>query len=152
LYHPPRRRKRRNPALANTAARAGPCLPDRLGRHGAAPPPAPAGIDRSAVGFWVGGFVLGVTGCVVGACMPYRHPLGVLCSALWWGVYLGCTGGSIVSLACWLTQRHPPAEARKRSKRAAGAPAAPAAPAVWPEGYRSRFTGASRGGQELRIK
>ena len=148
MSHLPRRRKRRNPAPAPTAALAGPCLPDRLGRRGAAPPPAPARGDRTAVGFWVGGFVLGVTGCVVGACMPYRHPVGVLCSVLWWGVYLGCAGASIAALGCWLTQRHPPAERRERSRRAAGAPAL----AVLPDEYRDRFTGAAQGGQELRIK
>jgi hypothetical protein len=131
----PRRRKRRNPAPTAAAA---------------APPPAPAGIDRSAVGFWVGGFVLGVTGCIVGACLPYRHPLAVLCSALWWGVFSGCGGGSIVSLGCWLTQRQPPAEGPKKWKRGGGGAAA--APAVLPDGYRDRFTGAARCGHELRIQ
>src|SRR5262245_34576297 len=109
-----RRRKRRSRATALTAAAA-------------APPPAPAGIDRSAVGFWVGGLGLGVAGCVVGACLPYRHPVAVLCSALWWGVFLGCGGGSIVSLGCWLTQRQQPAEGPKKRTSAGCAAAAPAA-------------------------
>src|SRR5262245_12429867 len=116
MSHPPRRRKRRNPAPTAAAA---------------APPPAPAGSDRAAVGFWVGGFVFGGTGCVVGACLPYRHPVGVLCSVLWWGVYLGCAGASIVSLGCWLTQRHQPAEGPKKWKSAGGVAAAPT---VLPDG------------------
>jgi hypothetical protein len=128
-----RRRKRQNLALAANAVA----------------PAATTGTGRTAVGFWVGGFVLGVTGCVVGACMPYRHPFGVLCSVLWWGVYLGCAGASIVALGCWLTQRQPPVKVRKRSRRPAGAPPALA---VLPEEYRDRFTGAGQGGQELRIK
>ena len=27
--------------------------------------------------------------------MPYRHPVGVTISILWWGIYLGCLGASI---------------------------------------------------------
>jgi anti-anti-sigma factor len=48
-----------------------------------------------AVGFWLGGLALGTAGCVLGACMPYRHPVGVALSVFWWGVYLGCLGASI---------------------------------------------------------
>jgi hypothetical protein len=44
------------------------------------------------IGFWLGGFTLGMGGCLLGACMPYRHPVGVAISVFWWGIYLGCIG------------------------------------------------------------
>jgi hypothetical protein len=44
------------------------------------------------IGFWLGGFALGMGGCLIGACMPYRHPVGVTISVFWWGIYLGCFG------------------------------------------------------------
>src|SRR6516162_2974831 len=44
------------------------------------------------VGPWFGGIVLGTAGCVLGAYMPYRHPVGVTISVLWWGIYAGCFG------------------------------------------------------------
>jgi hypothetical protein len=72
-------------------------------RQGTAPPPRwraaaePAGrrFDRVAIGFWLGGLALGTAGCLLGACMPYRHPVAVTISMLWWGVFLGCFGASI---------------------------------------------------------
>jgi hypothetical protein len=27
-------------------------------------------------------------GCILGFCMPYHHPVAVVISALWWGIYL----------------------------------------------------------------
>ena len=50
--------------------------------------------DRVAIGLFLGGVVLGTAGCILGACMPYRHPVGVTISILWWGIYLGCLGAS----------------------------------------------------------
>jgi hypothetical protein len=50
------------------------------------------------IGFWLGGFALGMGGCLLGACLPYRHPVGVTISILWWGIYLGCLGASIGGL------------------------------------------------------
>jgi hypothetical protein len=50
------------------------------------------------VGFWLGGFVLGTAGAIVGACMPYRHPVAVTISILWWGIYFGCFGAYIGAL------------------------------------------------------
>jgi hypothetical protein len=47
------------------------------------------------IGFWLGGFALGTAGCLLGACMPYHHPVAVTISVLWWGIYLGCFGASI---------------------------------------------------------
>ena len=47
-----------------------------------------------AIGFWLGGTLLGVGGCILGICMPYLHPVAVTISVLWWGIYLGCFGAS----------------------------------------------------------
>jgi hypothetical protein len=51
--------------------------------------------NRVAMGFWLGGLTLAVAGCILGAFMPYRHPVSVTISILWWGIYLGCLGASI---------------------------------------------------------
>jgi hypothetical protein len=47
------------------------------------------------LGFWIVGVVLGIGGCILGANMPYTHPVGVTVSILWWGIFLGCFGCSI---------------------------------------------------------
>jgi hypothetical protein len=54
--------------------------------------------DRVALGFWLGGVVLGTGGCVLGACMHSRHPVGVAAGVIWWGIYLGCFGASLGAL------------------------------------------------------
>jgi len=60
--------------------------------------------DRT-IGLWLGGALLGVGGCILGACMPYRHPVAVTISALWWGIYVGCFGASIGALlGLWAEQ------------------------------------------------
>jgi hypothetical protein len=63
--------------------------------------------DRVTLGLWLGGVVLGTAGCIVGACMPYRHPVAVTLSVLWWGIYLGCFGACIGALLGLLTKRNP---------------------------------------------
>jgi hypothetical protein len=63
--------------------------------------------DGAAVGFWLGGIALGVGGCIFGACMPYRHPVAVTISVLWWGVYFGCFGAGIGALLGLWTGRAP---------------------------------------------
>jgi hypothetical protein len=68
---------------------------------------------RSALGFWLGGAVLGTGGCVLGACMPCHHPVAVALSALWWGVYFGCFGASVGALIVLLTEL-PPAPPSRR--------------------------------------
>jgi hypothetical protein len=55
-------------------------------------------LNPVTVGFWLGGFVLGTGGAIVGACMHYRHPVAVTLSSLWWGIYFGCFGASIGAL------------------------------------------------------
>ena len=68
------------------------------GRTGASPR---LRFDRT-VGFWLGAAVLGTAGCFVGFAMPYRHPVAVTASVLWWGVLLGCLGGSVCAvLGLW---------------------------------------------------
>jgi hypothetical protein len=54
--------------------------------------------DPVRLGFWLGGLTLGAVGCIVGASMPYHHPLAIAISAIWWGIYVGCFGGSIGAL------------------------------------------------------
>jgi hypothetical protein len=53
--------------------------------------------DRTA-GFWLGGIVVGVGGCILGSFMSHGHPVGEAMSVLWWGIYLGCFGASIGAL------------------------------------------------------
>jgi hypothetical protein len=57
------------------------------------------------LGFWLGGAVLGTAGCIVGAWMPYRHPVAVTANVLWWGLFLGCLGASLGALlGLWAEQ------------------------------------------------
>ena len=51
----------------------------------------PRRFDR-VIGLSFGGIVLGTGGCILGASMPYRHPVGITISMLWWGIYFGCFG------------------------------------------------------------
>jgi hypothetical protein len=50
------------------------------------------------IGFWLGAAVLGTAGCVFGGLMPYRHPVAVTVSVLWWGTYIGTLGAGIGAL------------------------------------------------------
>jgi hypothetical protein len=61
-----------------------------------------------AIGFWLGGAGMAVAGCLLGAMMPYRHPVAVALSVLWWGLYLGCLGAWVGALVGALTDRAPP--------------------------------------------
>jgi hypothetical protein len=58
--------------------------------------------DPVSIGLWLGGLALGVGGCILDACMPYRHPVAVTISVLWWALYLGCLGASIGAGVCGL--------------------------------------------------
>ena len=51
--------------------------------------------DRVLLGLCLGGAVLGIAGCALGTLMPYRQPVAVALSALWWGIYLGGFGAAI---------------------------------------------------------
>jgi hypothetical protein len=50
------------------------------------------------IGFWLGGAGMGIGGCLLGALMPYRQPVAVALSVLWWGIYFGCFGASVGAL------------------------------------------------------
>jgi formyltetrahydrofolate deformylase len=65
--------------------------------------PARHRFDRATVGILLGGLVLGTAGCIIGAAMPYRHPVGVAISVIWWGFYCGCFGASVGALIGKLT-------------------------------------------------
>jgi hypothetical protein len=62
---------------------------------------------RSTIGFWLGGGLLGTAGCILGVCMPYHYPVALVISALWWGIYLGCLGGSVGALIALFTESAP---------------------------------------------
>jgi hypothetical protein len=64
-------------------------------------------LARTTIGFWLGGAILGTGGCILGVCMPYHHPVAVVISALWWGIYFGCFGGSIGALLGLWAERTP---------------------------------------------
>jgi hypothetical protein len=66
------------------------------------------------IGFWLGGVGLGTGGCLLGALMPYGHPVAVTISVLWWGLYFGCFGASVGALVGVLTDRAPPRPAVRR--------------------------------------
>jgi hypothetical protein len=61
--------------------------------------------DRVTVGFWLGGVALGIAGCLFGACLPYRHPVAVTISTIWWSIYFGCFGCWLGALIGTLTKR-----------------------------------------------
>jgi hypothetical protein len=75
--------------------------------------------DRT-IGFWLGGAVLGTAGCIMGACLPYHHPVAVTMSMLWWGIYLGSFGASVGALIGVLTES--PAAAPSRESGGTGKP------------------------------
>jgi hypothetical protein len=59
------------------------------------------------IGFWLGGAGMGMGGCLLGALMPYRHPVAVAISVLWWGIYFGCFGAGIGALVSVFTDLAP---------------------------------------------
>ena len=50
------------------------------------------------MGFWLGGALLGVGGCILGSSLPYGNPVGRAVSGLWWGIYMGGFGASVGAL------------------------------------------------------
>jgi hypothetical protein len=59
------------------------------------------------IGLWLGGAGMGIGGCLLGALMPYRQPVAVAISVLWWGIYFGCFGASVGALVGVITNRRP---------------------------------------------
>jgi hypothetical protein len=74
------------------------------------------------IGFWLGGAILGTGGCILGACMPYRQPVAVTLSVLWWGIYFGCFGMNLGALlGLWAEQTPvPPGDRQAGVQGAAG--------------------------------
>jgi hypothetical protein len=64
-------------------------------------------LARRALGFWLGGGLMGTVGGILGVCMPYRHPVAVVISTLWWGIYLGSFGASVGGLIALFAERAP---------------------------------------------
>jgi hypothetical protein len=64
-------------------------------------------LARPTIGFWLGGGLLGTAGCILGFCMPYHHPVAVVISTFWWGIYLGCLGASVGALIGLFTEGAP---------------------------------------------
>src|SRR5262249_54851299 len=54
--------------------------------------------DRVAIGFLLGGVILGTAGGILGAVMPYHHPVARVISVLWWGIYWGGFGAGMGAL------------------------------------------------------
>jgi hypothetical protein len=48
--------------------------------------------NPTTIGFWLGGLVLGIAGCIYAASLSYRHLVGAVVGLLWWAVYCGCLG------------------------------------------------------------
>jgi len=71
--------------------------------------------DRT-LGFWLGGFVLGTAGGILGVCLPYQHPVAVTISGLWWGVFFGCFGASLGALLGLWAEPAPAPPERSRSR------------------------------------
>jgi formyltetrahydrofolate deformylase len=70
----------------------------RAGGQAAVSPCRPRRFARVTSGFWLGGVTLGTLGAILGAAVPYQHPVAVAASALWWGIYFGCFGASVGAL------------------------------------------------------
>jgi hypothetical protein len=99
--------------------------------------------DRVVLGFWLGGVILGVGGCLFGASRPYQHPVGVAVSVLWWGIYCGCFGASIGALVgIWAEPT--PASPSPGPDGAGKPPSGTDSPAL-PAGSGGPLSGASRG-------
>jgi hypothetical protein len=76
----------------------------------------PGRFSPVTIGFWLGGAGLGTGGCLLGALMPYHHPVAVAVSVLWWGIYFGSFGASVGALVGLLTDRALPRPGAKRER------------------------------------
>jgi hypothetical protein len=94
--------------------------------------------DRT-VGFWLGAAVLGTAGCCVGFAMPYRHPVAVTASVLWWGLLLGCLGVSVCAVAGLWAEPTRPSPAPRRWHRSHSRPVLRRRPPRFSGEHRRRF-------------
>ena len=115
-----------------------------------APSPIPAGerqwhqavrreCDRATLAFRLGGILLGTAGCILGAWMPYSHPVARTLSVLWWGVFLGCLGGSVCAVAGLWAEPTRPSPAPGRWHLSTAHPAVRRGPSRFSEEHRRRF-------------
>ena len=92
--------------------------------------------DRVAIGFLLGGAILGTAGGILGALMPYHHPVARVISVLWWGIYWGGFGAGMGALLASWTKGTPAVSSRRADKGiTAGAytgTPAPESPRTWP--------------------
>jgi hypothetical protein len=66
--------------------------------------------------------------------MPYRYPVAVTISVLWWGIYLGCFGAGVGALlGLWAEKALVPPSQRSEE---AGQPPGGAHAEALPAGYR----------------
>ena len=67
----------------------------------------PGRFSPVTIGFWLGAAGMAVGGCLLGALMPYCHPVAVTMSVLWWGLYFGCFGASVGAIVGVVADREP---------------------------------------------
>jgi hypothetical protein len=105
-----------------------PATPGNGDRDATARPHSPKPVDvarrrlNRELGALIGGLIFLGGGCLLGASMPYEHPVGVAVSILWWGIYAGCFGlcvGALLGLWADSTPPSPPPGAMEGN----GAPA-----------------------------
>jgi anti-anti-sigma factor len=93
-----------NPSTAGMATRRLGHMPQASTEQTVAHP----GIERGVInGFWLGVAVLGAAGGMLGALMPYHHPVARVISVLWWSIYCGSFGASVGALLGLRTDRCP---------------------------------------------
>ena len=80
--------------------------------------------DRVGIGLWFGGAAFGIAGGIIGACMPYHHPVAVAMSVIWWGIYIGCLGAGLGALFASLVSPDPVASPLKECSSFVHTPAA----------------------------
>ena len=67
----------------------------------------PGRFSPVTIGVCLGGAGMGIGGCLLGALMPYCHPVAVTMSVLWWGLYFGCFGASVGAMVGVVADREP---------------------------------------------
>jgi hypothetical protein len=82
---------------------------------------------------------LGTAGCFIGAAMPYSHPVAVTANVLWWGVFLGCLGGSVCAVVGLWAEPTRPSPAPRRLLNANTRPVVRRGPSRFSNEHRRRF-------------
>lgn len=98
----------------------------------------PRRFDR-VIGLTIGGILFGTGGCFLGASMPYRDPVGIAISMLWWAIYFGCfgvwlgavLGASVERIRVWLSQKSRAKAEKLETARPTGVTTTPSK-SMWP--------------------